>query len=265
MTEPGENAPARLTGPWEKTKIRTRSRRSLFMIVALAIIGGFAFATVFAFGLSKLSAARSTNQAAYRPTGIPAGVSTSLATMMQLSPVPPVKAPGFTLTDQNGHHISLSSLHGKSVVLTFMDSHCTDICPLVSREFIDAWHDLGAARKNVVIIAVNVNQYHGRVADMTAYTRRMRLGSIPTWHFVTGPISTLRKVWKDYQIYVDAPSPNADVHHTSLIYFINPKGQERYVVAPMVDHTKNGMSYLPANQLTEWGRGIALVTRSITP
>ena len=37
-----------------------------------------------------------------RVSGIPASVSTSLANLMVLSPVPADRAPGFTLTDQNG-------------------------------------------------------------------------------------------------------------------------------------------------------------------
>ena len=35
--------------------------------------------------------------------------------------------------------LSLSAFRGRAVVLEFMDSRCTGICPLVSREFIDAY------------------------------------------------------------------------------------------------------------------------------
>jgi hypothetical protein len=31
----------------------------------------------------------------------------------------------------------------------------------------------------------------------------------------------------------------------------------------MADHTAKGTAYLPANDLTAWGRGIALITRHI--
>src|SRR5207342_3686154 len=37
-----------------------------------------------------------------RPTGIPSGISAHLASIMSLSPVPAARAPGFTLTDQQG-------------------------------------------------------------------------------------------------------------------------------------------------------------------
>jgi hypothetical protein len=42
------------------------------------------------------------------------------------------------------------------------------------------------------------------------------------------------------------------------------QGRERYLASPMVDHTSAGSSYLPADQLTAWGQGIAQVARQLT-
>ena len=249
-------------GSWASGRMpRPRFRRSTALLTIAAMLGGIAFATVFALVVTRLSA----RNLLPRPSGIPASVSTSLANLMQLSPVPHVAAPGFTLTSQSGRPVSLASFRGRTVVLTFMDSHCTDICPLVSREFIDARRDLGSAARRVVFVAVNVNPFHRRVSDVASYSSAQRLDSIGSWYFVTGSLKSLEAVWRNYQIFVRAPSKNADVIHTSLIYFIGPNGQERYVVAPMVDHTSNGVAYLPAGQLADWGRGIALVARAITP
>jgi cytochrome oxidase Cu insertion factor (SCO1/SenC/PrrC family) len=198
-----------------------------------------------------------------RASGIPASVSTSLANLMQLSPVPVTSAPGFSLADQGGQTMSLASLRGRVVVLEFMDPHCTDICPIVSREFIDAYRDLGASAPHVVFLAVNVNRYHLRVADVAAFSSEQRLTSIPAWHFLTGSYPSLRAVWRAYQIQVDAPGPDADVIHSSQMYFIDPQGRERFLASPMVDHTASGSSYLPAGQLASWGRGVALVARQL--
>src|SRR6266568_3995150 len=151
--DPGE-PPAR-PGPWAR-KRSARPRRSSVLLYGGALLGGIAFATVFAFAVTRLHARnedRLGRADRFRPTGIPASVSTSLADMMQLSPVPPVTAPGFTLTDQSGRQVSLASFRGSTVVLTFMDSHCTDICPLVSREFIDAHRELGSTARRVVFVA----------------------------------------------------------------------------------------------------------------
>jgi cytochrome oxidase Cu insertion factor (SCO1/SenC/PrrC family) len=198
-----------------------------------------------------------------RPSGIPASISTALANLMQLSPVPGKAAPGFTLTDQAGRTLSLASFRGHAVVLEFMDPHCTDICPIVSHEFTDAYHDLGAAASRVVFLAVNVNPYHAKVTDMAAYSAEQGLTAVPSWHFFTGQLAALRAVWASYGVQVDAPGPNADVIHTSIVYFIDPSGHERFIAAPMDDHTANGTAYLPAGQLTSWGHGIALAARQL--
>ena len=144
-----------------------------------------------------------------------------------------------------------------------MDPHCTDICPIVSREFIDAYHDLGSAASRVVFIAVNVNAYHHQVADVAAFSREQQLNTIPSWHFLTGPVASLQAVWNAYDVYVQAPNPNADIVHTSVVYFIDPSGKERFAASPMVDHTTNGTAYLPLAQQAAWGRGIALIARQL--
>jgi cytochrome oxidase Cu insertion factor (SCO1/SenC/PrrC family) len=234
-----------------------RHRLAFWAILAAMILTGAAVVTVFA-----VVRARSGPPLA-RPSGIPASVSDAQINLMGLSPVPVRPAPGFTLTDQDGRTLSLSSLRGKVVVLEFMDPHCTDICPIVSQEYVDAYRDLGPLAGKVVFAAVNVNQYHAAVSDMLAYSREQRLNTIPGWHFFTGPVPDLRKVWDGYEIAVQAPSPDADIEHTSAVYFIDPAGRERFVAAPMADHTSSGTSYLPAGQLTDWGQGIAQVARAL--
>jgi cytochrome oxidase Cu insertion factor (SCO1/SenC/PrrC family) len=225
--------------------------------LAAIILAGAAVVTVFA-----VLRAGSGPQLA-RPSGIPADVSDAQINLMGLSPVPVRPAPGFTLTDQDGRTLSLSSLRGKVVVLEFMDPHCTDICPIVSQEYVDAYRDLGPLADKVVFAAVNVNQYHAAISDMMAYSREQRLITIPGWHFFTGPVPDLRKVWDGYDIAVQAPSPDADIVHTSALYFIDPAGRERFIAAPMADHTSSGASYLPTGQITAWGKAIAQVARTL--
>ena len=182
---------------------------------------------------------------------------------MGLSPVPVRPAPDFTLTDQAGQAMSLASFRGRVVVLEFMDPHCTDICPIVSQEFISAYRDLGGRASHVVFAAVNVNRYHLSVAEVAAFSREQQLTTVPSWHFLTGSYPSLRAVWQSYEVAVDAPSRNADVIHSSLVYFIDPQGRERFLASPMADHTASGSSYLPAGQLASWARGIALVARQL--
>jgi cytochrome oxidase Cu insertion factor (SCO1/SenC/PrrC family) len=201
--------------------------------------------------------------ASIRPSGIPPAVPTNVALLMGLSPVPAKAAPAFTLDDQHGAPLSLSALRGHPVVLEFMDPHCTDICPIVSQEFVDAFHDLGATGRGTVFLGINVNPFHNTTTDMLAYSHEHGLDSIPNWHFVTGSVPALKEVWRDYGISVDAPSPDADVVHSSEVFFIDSQGVERFSASPMDYHTASGTAYLPAADLTRWGQGIAVVVQQL--
>lgn len=234
-------------------------RRPGSFVVALGIV-------VVVAGTFAVIAHRQHDQGSQvvRVSGLPSTVSTPLASLMALSPVPTKPAPDFTLTDQNGTTRSLSSFRGSAVVLEFMDSHCTDICPIISQEFIDAHRDLGTAASHVVFVAVNVNDNHAAVSDMAAFSHEHQLDTIPNWHFFTGSKSALHAVWADYGVAVQVPSPNADIIHSSFAFFISPGGDERYLANPTDDHTSSGAAYLPAGPLASWGEGIALVSRSLT-
>ena len=235
---------------------RSARRRRMWITLGLAavlLVGVNAYAAYVLVGERNAGAGGTL----LRPSGIPGNISTSIANLMQLSPVPRVPAPGFRLTDQQGHTMTLASLRGKVVVLEFMDPHCIDICPIVSQEFIDAYHQLGAQASKVVFAAINVNQYYATVTDMAAFSTAHRLNTIPGWHFFTGPVPALQTAWRDYNIEVLAPNPKADIIHTSSLYFIDAKGAERFFASPMVDHTAGGTAYLPLAQISDWASGIA--------
>lgn len=134
----------------------------------------------------------------------------------------------FTLADQRGQKITLSDLKGKTVILEFMDPVCTDICPIVSAETIQANNDLGNKANDVVYLAVNVNEYHESEEDVQKFSQEHGLNQLPNWHFVTGNTSQLKAIWKDYGIMVK-PNPDGDVEHSSFMYFIDKNGKERYI------------------------------------
>ena len=235
--------------------------RRLFLALTIALS-----VTVIVAGVAVVVLTRRHDASGLPPirvSGLPAAVTTSEANLMALSPVPNRPAPAFSLTDQYGHVISLASLRGRPVVLNFMDPHCVDICPLVAQELRDAEADLTPRARNTVFLAINVNPYAHTTANVLAFSRTHLLTTIPTWHFLTGPVASLARVWHAYGIEVRAPSPTADVIHTAATYFIDAAGHERYLASPVVDHNAAGVAFLPADTLRAWGRGIAAVAESL--
>lgn len=230
----------------------------------LLLAGATAVVAAAAVSVYLVTRPGNSQNVAPRVTGIPAVLSDSTVSMMELNALPHKTAPGFTLTDQNGKTLSLSDFRGKVVVLEFLDPHCTDICPIVSHEFVDAYHDLGANASKVVFLGINVNQYFSSVSDVMKFSKEQQLTTIPDFHYFTGALPALQTAWKNYNIYVQAPNPNADIVHTSVVYFIGPDGTERYLASPQVDHTASGTAYLPPDQMLAWGHGIADLALTMT-
>ncbi|MCY0874810.1 MAG: SCO family protein [Firmicutes bacterium] len=134
-----------------------------------------------------------------------------------------VKAPSFTLTDQFGQPVSLHSFRGKVVILAFIDSECTTVCPLTSVSMIDALHDLGPEASDVQLLAVNANPDARAVANVRDYS--LAHGMMFHWRFLTGTLPQLQKVWHDYHMY--SGIIHGQVDHTPGLYVIDQNGRER--------------------------------------
>ena len=180
-----------------------------------------------------------------------------LVQLMGLSDLPGQSAPGFTLTDEHGRAVSLSGFRGKAVLLAFMDSRCTEVCPVLAQEFLLAEHDLGSAARKVAFVAVNVDPMGESVRTVAHFTQVHGLSKLSNWYFLTGSTPVLRSVWKRYGIEVVVPKGATQTEHADYLYFIDPHGQERYLASPQVDQRRDGTGYLPKGTLVTWGQGIA--------
>ncbi|NNN12283.1 MAG: SCO family protein [Acidimicrobiaceae bacterium] len=175
----------------------------------------------------------------------------NLANIMGLSPFVGTQQFNFNLTNENGQQMSLSAFRGKSVVVQFMDPKCTDICPIVAKELVDADKQLGSAASNVAFVAVNVNQYHESTAELRQFSKSHGLSNLKNWYYFTGSTSQLKAVWKEFGIFVQ-PNPTGDVVHTSYYYFLGPNGQAKYVAQA---------ARVSGSQIEQWGQGIAVFSQ----
>jgi cytochrome oxidase Cu insertion factor (SCO1/SenC/PrrC family) len=158
------------------------------------------------------------NQAATRPTN-PANYAVGGF------PMTGNLAPDFTLTDQFGHSVTLSSLRGHEVVLAFIDARCKTLCPLTAQIMYNARAQLGAsAASQVDLVAVNANPTATSVAEVQAWS--INHGMLHQWVFVTGTAQQLRSVYHLYNVYVQVNS-NELVVHDPIMFIIDAQGHER--------------------------------------
>ncbi len=129
-------------------------------------------------------------------------------------------APGFTLTDQFDHPVSLSAFRGKVVLLAFNDSECTTICPLTTTAMVDAKQMLGSAGSKVALLGIDANPAATAVKDVRAYSEAH--GMVHQWSFLTAPLPQLKRVWTAYHIGVQIEAGQID--HTPALYVIDTHG-----------------------------------------
>lgn len=134
-------------------------------------------------------------------------------------------APDFNLVDQFGHPVSLSSLRGHEVVLAFIDSRCTSLCPLTANIMYNAKAQLGAsASSRVTLVAINANPTATSVATVQAWS--INHGMLHQWLFLTGTPQQLQAVYHQFGVYVQVDAGGNDIHDAST-YIIDAQGHER--------------------------------------
>ncbi len=133
------------------------------------------------------------------------------------------RAPNVQLVDQRGEPVQLSDFRGRIVVLSFLDPHCEDVCPLTVQHLRRAQQALGKGADGVVFVAVNANPRATAVRDVAVATRSWGLESMPNWYFLTGEEHELRAVWQAYWVEVSVGS-DGDVTHTPGVFLVDPGG-----------------------------------------
>ena len=133
-------------------------------------------------------------------------------------------APGFALTDQYGRTVTLASLRGKVVLLSFFDPVCTAGCPPIGPEFRKAAALLGGDQ--VELVGIVLSPVYRPVRTLRAFDRREGLGQVPGWLYLTGTLSQLHQVWHGYGITAQDLSGAAALH-TEEAYVIDAAGRVR--------------------------------------
>ena len=154
--------------------------------------------------------------------------------------LPNTPAPAVRLPDQDGRMTSLASLHGHTVLLTFLDSRCTNLCPIEGAQLAAVQKALPADRRpELVVISVNPADTRASVARFVR-----QAGWTQPWRWLLGTRATLAPVWKAYHIGVRLSHGQAvqtgkttirvagGVVHTIALYVIDRNGRERYGYLP---------------------------------
>jgi protein SCO1/2 len=138
-------------------------------------------------------------------------------------------AADFTLTDQTGAPMKLSSLRGDVVLLTFGFTHCPNICPTTLANLAQITRNLPAAdQQRVRVLFVTVDPARDRPPEMKDYVGFYS----KSFTGLTGSADDIAKVAKDYGAYYEAQMQDSQAAnnyytmiHSAYVYLIDPNGK----------------------------------------
>jgi len=136
----------------------------------------------------------------------------------------PEPLPGFALRDQSDHSVSLAAQRGKLVLLTFLYTHCKDVCPLTAQNLSAAVQLLGKQRKAVRVLAVSVDPRGDTPAAVRHFVRVHRL--VPQFHYLTGTEAQLTPIWHRYSV-TSVRRAKGDIDHTLYTVLADRTGKAR--------------------------------------
>jgi cytochrome oxidase Cu insertion factor (SCO1/SenC/PrrC family) len=136
-------------------------------------------------------------------------------------------APSFGLVNQHGQPVTLASLRGSTVALTFLDPVCTSDCPTIAQEFRVSDQMLGSAARRVKFVAIVANPVYHSIGVVDAFDRQEGLDTEPNWLFLTGSASELRSVLNAYGISAIVTPGGGMVDHSDTAFVIDSQGSIR--------------------------------------
>src|SRR3954469_6571708 len=182
--------------------------RRLVVLLATAAVLSFAAIVVGLIGLSQSS------DSAAEPTSSQAPPSAFEGAQLP----PGVKAPDFSLKDENGKRVTMRQYRGKVVIVTFLYSHCRDTCPIQAQQIKGALDQLG---HDVPALAISVDPPRDTPKSVDRFTAEQGVGNRIRW--VLGREPQLRPLWEGYNTTSQLPSQE----HLARLVLVDKRGFQR--------------------------------------
>ncbi len=134
-------------------------------------------------------------------------------------------APRFSLVDQNGKRVALTDFRGTAIIVTFLFTHCTDVCPVLPQMLARVDQQFSEVeRERFRFVGISVDPRRDTPQQLKAFLRERGL-SESRWTLLTGSVKELTQVATDYGVVV-RPDPRGDLVHNTVFVLIDAAGWE---------------------------------------
>jgi len=129
-----------------------------------------------------------------------------------------VELPSFSLRDADGERVTSADLSGMVVLVTFLDTKCTQACPIIGEQLREGLALLDEdERRNTAAVAISVHPDDDTPAAVRAFLRRHRVeGAL---RYLIGSEAELRPVWRAFQVLPALDSGSSDIHSAPVRIF----------------------------------------------
>jgi protein SCO1 len=131
---------------------------------------------------------------------------------------PGVRAPNFSLEDENGKRVTMKEYRGEPVVVTFMYSHCRDTCPIQAQQIKGALDNIG---QKLPALSISVDPPGDTPKSVHSFNDEQGVTGRIRW--VLGSEPQLRRLWEGFH----TTSQTGGAEHMARIVLIDKRGFQR--------------------------------------
>jgi protein SCO1 len=135
-------------------------------------------------------------------------------------------APEFALTSQDGAEVTLASLRGKVVAVTFIYTSCPDVCPMLTDKLARVQDELGSDfGSKIAFVSITTDPERDTPEVLKGYAEAFD-ANLAGWSFLTGEPAAVLDVAHRYGVAV-VKAADGGVDHTLLTTLIDRQGTMR--------------------------------------
>ncbi len=164
-------------------------------------------------------------------------------------------ARNFVLTNQRGQQVNSTDYHGQPILLTFLYTNCSDVCPITVVHIKSVSELLRSQNLEFKIVVISLDPERDSITSAKNFSTRLGMDSL--WEYLVGPRESLQVVWEDYYVKpVDTRvhsnkaedesktvtsslehefSEKYELLHSNPIYIVDKEGVPRIVFTPPVN------------------------------
>jgi cytochrome oxidase Cu insertion factor (SCO1/SenC/PrrC family) len=128
---------------------------------------------------------------------------------------------------------------GKALAVTFLDTQCTEACPIAASQVAEAMRLLGEDRGSALALAFSVDPLNDTPKSIRDFLAKNRAtGEI---RYVDGSVAELRPIWTEFKIMASHGTGNSNMHSAPVRVY-DAEGRWRSTLHPGFDLTATNLA-----------------------